>query len=154
MCFTTFSEEIPELKFLSYDKKLNALIVNEPVEAYKAATSESNEVLIQAVSEMKKDNKKILQLLKTVKGFAKMRKRPLKKLSTAMGIAPNYLTQKLKYPNVEFLLLELSDLLNVNLVEHYTALLPTALQTTHRERALLIELEQLKKELQGRRGAG
>lgn len=58
-----FSEEIPGLKFLTYDKDLNALIVKEPVEAYKAATSESNEALIQAVSELKKDNNKIIQLL-------------------------------------------------------------------------------------------
>ena len=94
------------------------------------------------------EKKTVPNLLETVKGFAKMRKRSLKKLSTAMGMAPNYLSQKLKNPNAEILLLlELSELLNVNLTEHYTALLPPALQTTHRERALLIELEQLKKEL-------
>ncbi len=94
------------------------------------------------------DKKTLPNLLETAKGYAKMRKRSLKKLSTAMGMAPNYLSQKLKNPNAEILLLlELSELLNVNLVEHYTALLPPALQTTHRERALLIELEQLRKEL-------
>ncbi len=58
-----FSEEIPDLKFLTYNKKMNALIVSEPVEAYKAGTSESNEALIQAVAELKKDNKKIIALL-------------------------------------------------------------------------------------------
>lgn len=94
------------------------------------------------------DKNQLPDLLETVKGYCKLRKRSLTRLSKTMGMAPNYLSLKLKNPNAEILLLlELSELLNVNLTEHYTALLPPALQTTHRERALLIELEQLKKEL-------
>ncbi len=94
------------------------------------------------------EKKTLPNLLETVKGYAKLRGRSLKKISLGMGKSPNYLTQKLKNQNPDILiLLELSELLNLNLVEHYTTLLPPALQTTHRERALLIELEQLKKEL-------
>jgi len=92
--------------------------------------------------------KELPNLLETVKGYAKMRKSSLKRMSKNMGMAQNYLSQKLKNPNAEILLLlELSEMLNVNLMEHYLVLLPPSVQTTHRERALFIELEQLKKEL-------
>jgi len=88
-------------------------------------------------------------LLPMLKGYAKSRKSSLYRISKQMGMAPNYLSQKLKKPDANILLLlELSDMMNVNLLEHYLALLPPATQTTHRERALLMELENMRKELE------
>ncbi|MGE0634907.1 MAG: hypothetical protein AB7G44_12805 [Bacteroidia bacterium] len=58
-----FSEDFPQIMHLKYNRKEEILYVSEPVEAYKMATSESIETLVQTVTELKKDLKKALQLL-------------------------------------------------------------------------------------------
>lgn len=92
--------------------------------------------------------KQLPDLLKTVKTYAEMRKKRLSLMSKNLGKAPNYLSEKLKKNNAEILLLlQLSELLKVNLVEHYTALLSPTAQATHRERALYVEMEKQRKEI-------
>lgn len=56
-----FSEEIPLLKFLSYDRKNEMIILTEPVEAYQAANDKSIQVIISRLDEQDIMLKEILR---------------------------------------------------------------------------------------------
>ncbi|MGE0636182.1 MAG: hypothetical protein AB7G44_09425 [Bacteroidia bacterium] len=84
-----------------------------------------------------------------VRDWAKYKRTSLRKLSRRMGKSDNYLTRNMHENDVRpSLLLLLSEVLNINLFEHYTLLLPEHLQTTEREKLLHKKIESLETELE------
>jgi hypothetical protein len=84
-----------------------------------------------------------------VRDWAKYKRTSLRKLSKTMGKEESYLHQALRSNDVRVsLLLALSPLLNQNLFEYYTTLLPENLQTTQREKLLHKKIESLETELE------
>jgi transcriptional regulator with XRE-family HTH domain len=84
-----------------------------------------------------------------VRDWAKYKRTSLRKLSMRMGKSKNYLYDNMKGDDIRpSLLLILSEVLNANLFEHYTALLPDNLQTTEREKLLHKKIESLETELE------
>lgn len=87
-------------------------------------------------------------IARLVKGWTKTAGRTLAELNNKTGKHHNYLQQILKNRDVRpSVLIALSRLLSVNLFEYYIALLPEALRPTMREKELLRQLDELKKEL-------
>lgn len=93
--------------------------------------------------------KELPRIAALVRGWVKYKRTSLRKLSLKMGKNANYLQQQLRGNDVRpSLLLALSEVLNVNLFEHYIALLPEAIRPTEREFFLQKEIEGLKTELE------
>ncbi|MCG3166400.1 MAG: hypothetical protein POELPBGB_02179 [Bacteroidia bacterium] len=84
-----------------------------------------------------------------VRDWAKYKRTSLRKLSKKMGKEESYLHQALRSNDVKVsLLLALSPLLNQNLFEYYTTLLPEDLQATEREKLLHKKIESLETKLE------
>ena len=92
---------------------------------------------------------KLPRVAAIVRAWAKYKRSSLRKLSFKMGKSENYLYENMKGDDIRpSLLLILSEVLNANLFEHYTVLLPENLQTTEREKLLHKKIESLKTELE------
>lgn len=93
--------------------------------------------------------KELPRIAALVRGWAKYKRTSLRKMSLKMGKNENYLQQQLSSNDIKpTMLLNLSRVLNVNLFEHYTVLLPEPLQTTEREKLLHKKIESLETELE------
>ncbi len=92
---------------------------------------------------------KLPRVAAIVRAWAKYKRTSLRKLSFKMGKSENYLYENMQGDDIRpSLLLILSEVLNANLFEHYTVLLPEDLQTTEREKLLQKKIESLETELE------
>jgi hypothetical protein len=101
---------------------------------------------------MQKTQQKKIELPKMhqiIRVWVKYKRKSLRKLSKRMGKGENYLQQSIRSNDIRpSLLIALSSQLDLNLFEHYLALLPENIRPTEREKVLQKEIESLKTEIE------
>lgn len=82
-----------------------------------------------------------------IRDWAKYKHTSLRKLSKKMGKGENYLQQSIHINDIRpSMLIAISKALEINLFDHYLALLPESIRATEREKALLLQIEAMQNE--------